>query len=316
MAEQYLRTCTLAVEGGGKTLDLSQMRIRFATRQRDTSTPHVLNAIVSNVSRQTAEMIRKEYKTVSLSAGYRSGSGLIFKGEILQVRSGRENVADSYVHILATSSERARNFATVNKTLAAGHTFRDRVDVATQAMKQYGITIGHIDQLDPRKFPRAFAAFGMAKDLLRDVCFSTGSSWHNHNGTFHLVKNSGTLPGDTVVLNSNTGMVGLPEQTLQGVIVRCLLNYRIRPAQKLQINESSIQRASLDPAYTGGLGNYNLSDAGILGVAADGIYKALLVEHSGDTRGPDWYTDITCVKADGGESPALRARGISDTEAD
>ena len=125
-----------------------------------------------------------------------------------------------------------------------------------------------------------------------------------------------------MVLNSGTGMVGLPEQTLQGVIVRCLLNYRIRPGTKLQINESSIQRAAISPAYAAGAQNTFFRDqspnealqSGILGIAADGFYKALLVEHNGDTRGPNWYTEIVCVKADGGASPALISRGISDAE--
>lgn len=215
---------------------------------------------------------------------------------------------------MATGSERPRNFAVVNKALAAGHTFRDRVDVAAKALQEYGVSVGHIDDLGSKKFPRNFICFGMAKDLLREVCEATGSSWHIHNGKLNVLKNQNTLPDGAVVLNSDTGMVGLPEQTLQGVIVRCLLNYRIRPGTKLQINESSIQRASLNPGYGAGATNELLKDGGILGVAADGFYKALLVEHNGDTRGPNWYTEIVCVKADGGASPALISRGISDAE--
>lgn len=313
-AEQYLRVCSVTAEGASQALDISDLRIRFDVRQRDTSTPHVANIFVSNPAKRTIEAFRKEYKSVTLTAGYESGAGVIFKGEILQVRNGRDNIADTYVHILATSGERARNFGTVSKSLAAGHTYRDRVDVAAQAFGKLGVTLGHIDDLGSKKFNRGFACFGMAKDLLREVCFATGSSWHIHNQKLNIVKNDQTLPGSVVVLNSNTGMVGLPEQTLQGVVVRCLLNYRMRPGQKIQINESSIQQAAFDPSVTGGVQNQLLKDQ--LGLAADGIYKALLVEHNGDSRGPNWYTEIVCVKADGGQSLALNSRGVGQGEGD
>lgn len=322
MAQQYLRVCSVSVEGGGKTIGLEhldgnndrQLRIRFDVTQKDLSTPHVGNVHIYNLKRETIEALRKEGKILTVTAGYDSGAGIIFKGEIKQVRTYRENVVDTATHIIATSAERARNMAVVNKALAAGHTFRDRVDVATKAMQQFGITIGHIDDLGSKKFARGFVAHGMAKDLLREICFATGSSWHNHNGVFNLVKNQNTLPGDTIVLNSQTGLIGMPEQTLQGIIVRSLLNYRIRPAQKIKINESSIQQAAFSPSYTGELGNTLLQ--GQLGLAADGVYKALLVDHNGDTRGPNWYTEMICVKADGGASPALIQRGITQTESD
>lgn len=322
MGEQFGRNWRASFTVGGKALDPSSLRMRFATQQRDTSTPHVLNLFITNPSRTTIEAIREEYKKVEISAGYDQDIGTIFSGEIIQVRSGRENVVDTYVHILATGSERPRNFAVVNKALAAGHTFRDRVDVAAKALQEYGVSVGHIDDLGNKKFPRNFICFGMAKDLLREVCEATGASWHIHNGKLNVLKNQNTLPDGAVVLNSDTGMVGLPEQTLQGVIVRCLLNYRIRPGTKLQINESSIQRAAISPAYAAGAQNTFFRDqspnealqSGILGIAADGFYKALLVEHNGDTRGPNWYTEIVCVKADGGYSPALISRGISDAE--
>jgi hypothetical protein len=41
-------------------------------------------------------------------------------------------------------------------------------------------------------------------------------------------------------------------------------------------------------------------------------YKVLIVNHVGDTRGGPWYSDLTCIRADGqGPMPlGLAARGI------
>ncbi len=310
MSEQYLRACRVTFAGSGKKLDASELRIRFDTHQDTSSSPWMVNLYIYNLKKETIQSIREEYKEVTLEAGYESDSGPIFKGQILQVRTFRENLVDVATHVIARSSEKARNFAIVNKSLAAGHTHNDRVQAALQSMKEYGVKAGQIDQLSSRKFQRALSFLGNAKDLLRETCFATGAQWWIQDDRLNVVKNGNTLRGSTYVLNSTTGLVGLAEQTLDGVVARCLLNRKLYPGVKVQINESSIQRAALSPAYLAEANNQNLANGGILGIAADGIYRCELVEHNGDTRGPNWYTEIICVKNDGGYSPSLLAQGI------
>jgi hypothetical protein len=310
MTDQYLRACKVTFEGGGKALDASQLRIRFDTHQDTTSTPWMVNLYVYNLKKETIQSIRKEYSKVTVEAGYEDSSGIIFSGEILQVRTLRENITDVATHIIARSSEKARNFAVVNKSLAAGHTHNDRVQIALDAMKEHGVTAGQIDTLSTRKFSRGFSVSDMARDLLRETCFATGAQWFIQGEKLHVLKNTNTLKGEAFVLNSKTGMIGLPEQTLDGVVVRSLLNHKIIPGTKIQINEASIQRAAFTTTRTAEGQNELLKDGGILGIAADGLYRCELVEHSGDTRGPQWYTDIICVKNDGGFSLSLAAQGI------
>lgn len=272
-------------------------KMRFDTHQGLSSTPHHVNIYIYNLSAQTIAKMQKERGTVELYAGYRGASGLIFKGQAIQVRSGRENLVDSYVHVLATSQEDARNYATVNEALAKGHTFNDRLKVAVKAMREFGVQPGTIDDLGAKKFPRNFVAWGMAHDLLREICEATNSTWHIHGDKLHVLKSETTLPGGVIEMNSETGMVGLPEQTLGGVIVRCLLNPRIYPGSKIRINESSIQRAALNPSTSGANENEMLT-TGILSLAADGVYKAWKVDHLGDTRADPWWTEIICTKQD------------------
>lgn len=312
MTRQFLRTCVATVNGvevrGGGNTDL---RVRFDVHQRVTGTPHHINLYLTNLSAATIAKMRKEGGSVRLTAGYEDGSGLIFEGtEILQVRTFRENVTDTVVHVLATSGGSARNYAVVNKSLASGHNYNDRVKAALEAFKPLGITPGQIDELSSKKFPRGFAYSGMAKDLLREVCEAAQATWHIQGSKLHILKTDKTLSGNTAVINADTGMVGLPEQTLQGVVVRCLLNPTIYPGSRIQLNNSSVQQATLSADYGSRGNNELLKDGGLLGLAPDGIYKALKVEHSGDTRGGPWYTDIICV-ALGSDSIALRRIGIS-----
>lgn len=94
------------------------------------------------------------------------------------------------------------------------------------------------------------------------------------------------------MLNSNTGMIGMPVQTLGGIQVRMLLNARVRPGTRIQIDQRSILQGQLDPANTNSAAATNVSYPML---AADGFYKCVTVDHIGDTRGQPWYTDVSCI---------------------
>lgn len=308
MTLQYLRQWRVKVNGVEVSDDDTGtgFRVRFDTHQGLSGTPHHANIYIYNLSAQTIARMQKEKGRVELYAGYRDGgAGMIFGGQAIQVRSGRENVVDSYVHILATSSEDARNYAVVNQAIAKGHTLNDRLDVAVKSMREFGVQPGTIERLGDRKFPRNFVFSGMTHDLLREVCEAAGATWHLQDNKLHVLKSESTLPGGIVVMNSDTGMVGLPEQTLGGIIVRCLLNPRIYPGTKLKIDQASIQLAALSPSTRSSNEN-DMLENGLLSLAADGIYKVWQVGHVGDTRGDPWWNEMVCTKQD----IPLAARGL------
>lgn len=293
MTRQWLRKIQLSVEGGGKAIDLSQMRVRFVVQQElQRQRPAVAQITISNLSDQTANAINKEGKVISLEAGYEEGFGLIHKGEIYQKRGpARETPVDKYLTLNSKSGDTAYSFSTVNKTLAAGHTFRDQVDVALEALKPFGISAGFIADLGKQTMPRGRALFGMTRDLLRTIAQSTNSSWTIRDQKLEIVKNDKAMDGQAFVLNSTTGMIGMPVQTTGGIQVRMLLNPRVRPGTRLKIDQASIQQATMAvPDTVGVTQNFLLPS-----IASDGFYKVLYVEHSGDTHGVPWYTDCACV---------------------
>ncbi len=176
MTSQYLRYCKLTVEGAGQAIDLSELRVRFQIDQQTLQTPNVADITITNLSDQTVQRITKEGTRVTLDAGYQDGHGIIFSGQIIQKRKGRDNPVDTYLNIIAQDGDRAYNQATVNKTLAPGHTYKDQVMAAYEAMKPYGVTLGHIADLGSKVMPASRVLFGMARDVLRVVSTSVGAS--------------------------------------------------------------------------------------------------------------------------------------------
>lgn len=290
MTKQWFRECNLIVGDGGEAMNVSALRCRFTVVQATTATPGHADIWINNLADTTANKIRKEYDRVVLQAGYPGNLATIFEGEIVQKRKGRENPTDTYLNILAKEGQKAYSYAVISKTLAAGHTFRDQVDACLETLKPFGIAAGFIADLGQTKMPRGRAMFGMVREQLRWICASTDTHWRITGNKLEIVKNGETRPGDAVVLNSRTGLIGMPTQTMGGIEVRCLLNPQIKPGSLVKIDQASIQTQQISLNYGAQAQNEMIPP-----IDADGLYKVIRLIHHGDTRGTDWYTDITCL---------------------
>ncbi len=291
--QQYLRTCKLIVSGSNsKGLDLSALRIKFVVKRSDTMTPNVADIRVYNLEEQTALRIRKEFTQVILEAGYEGNSGVIFKGNIKQVILGRESATDTFIDIIAGDGDRAYNFAIVNSTLAKGSTQMDQINAAVSSMSAKGVTAGHLGETPNEKLPRGKVMYGNARNYLRDAAQTSQSSWSIQDEKVTFVKKKAYLPGERVVLTSKTGMIGTPEQTNEGVNVKCLLNPNLKIASRVEIDNKSIQQFKINLSVPNSAANIPAP------LTADGVYYVLVVEHEGDTRGIAWYSKLICLNID------------------
>jgi hypothetical protein len=296
MTAQYLRKVSLVVGNAeGKGLDLSGLQFRFAVRRGDLQTPNSVDIRVYNVSKETARQIMTgngqeggtpEFSQLRLLAGYQDSDqyGLIFQGQIMQVRRGRESQADTFIDIRAADGDEAYNFA-------AGSTPQDHIDTLAAAM---AIPKGYTPELPATGLPRGKVFYGLARDSMRDVAKTNDVNWSIQDGQIQLAPIASFVPGTIPVLTSATGMVGWPEQTANGIHIRCLLNPNIKISSVVKIDNASV----LD---------YQLPIDVLTGQIAreitprkdwDGFYVVYVAEHYGDTRGNEWYTDLICLGAD------------------
>lgn len=288
MTQQYLRKVSLVVSDGSVNLDLSQLRIVFDIRQWDIQTPANAVIRVYNLSKDTANKIQQEFTGVTLQAGYQNGPfALIFSGTIIQVRRGRESPVDTYTDIVAANWDVANNFTVVNKTLH-GATPKTQLDALFSAM---GVKAGYMSPLPSKTLPRGKVLFGMARDRVRDVNNDTATRFSYTPSGVQVIGITDVLPGEAIVLNAQTGMIGLPEQTEDGIQITSLLNPNYRVGGQVQLNNSSIQKAVIDPSVRGSINTAFLAQM----LDADGNYRVLVIGHKGDTRGNPWYSMLTCV---------------------
>lgn len=296
-AQQWIRKVSLIVgQDSGRALDLSDLRIVFAVKRGDTQTPNSLRARIYNVAPETVALVQKEFKRVVLQAGYEGNYGIIFDGTIIQARYGRASAVDTYLDITAGDGDSAYNFAIVSTTLAAGATQEDCLRAIAQSMEPYGVTLGYIPELPTFRLPRGKTMCGMARNYMRDFARTTQTTWSIQDGKIQVVPETSYLPGEVVVINSQTGMVGMPEQMQNGIRVKMLLNPNVKISRDIELNNSSIQQFEYSIAVDqqADAERQKLQNA----LDADGHYVVIWIEHFGDTRGNDWYSEATCLAID------------------
>lgn len=299
MGQQYLRQVNLIVGNSDTTIDLSQMHIQFQVFAPDTNQPPSAVIKVYNLKDDTANKIQKEFDKISLQAGY-DEPGVIFSGKITQVTKGAEDAKDRFVLISAADLDDFYNWGIVNKTLAKGASPQDQVNaIVSSAAGSTGAKVGTIPNSlgTGGTLPRGKVLFGMAREHMSVVAKSNNMSWYIADGKINYVQNTGYLPGEAVVLNSSSGLLGVPEATNNGVECKCLINPKIKVGGRVQIDSSDLTTTSITTRTAQNAGSFPAN------TSANGMYRVLVIEHAGDNRGNQFETSLTCLAVDS-SSPA------------
>jgi hypothetical protein len=285
-------------------LDLSLLRIKFSIKRSGVMTPNIADIRVYNLDLDTAAIIKKEFTKVVLQAGYEGNYGVIFKGTIKQVILGRESPTDTFIDITAGDGEQAYNFAVVKASIAAGSSQADQLNAALIAMQTKGTSRGYVSALPGKRLPRGKVMYGNARDYIQGIAKTTDSAWSIQDEQINFLPNASYKPGTAVELTSKTGMIGTPQQTVMGVNCKCLLNPLIKVHGRVHINEASVQAYKIDFSVVGSQANTPVS------LRHDGFYYVFVANHSGDTRGLEWYSDLVLLTINPANNP-LNATGVS-----
>ena len=297
-AQQFLRKSVLLVSNAaGQALDLSQLRIKFSVKKSGVMTPNTGEFRVYNLSDETVALIKKEFSQVTFQAGYEANFGVIFKGTIKQTISGRENSTDTFLDIIAGDGDEAYNFAIVNVTLAAGSSTSSQLNAAIAPMGKFGVTPGFVGPLTPNQLPRGKTMYGNAKEHVRLIADTNDFNWSIQDEQVYFIKSSTYLPGEVVVLNSKTGMIGTPQQTIEGIKCKCLLNPQLKIHGRAQLDNATVAQYKIDFLQPGSAANTPVP------LTADGVYYILVAEHEGDTRDVPWYTSLVLLNIDPSSNP-------------
>lgn len=292
---QYNRKLSLIVGTDTDGLELSSLRCTFYIARGDKQVPNSADVRIYNVKDETANRITGEFTRVVIQGGYEGNFGLLFDGTIKQARRGRVDAKDSYIDIVAADGDQAYNHSVMSLSFAAGATPPDDLRAFLAAMAKHGITQGYTPELSTNGRVRGRVFYGMTRDELREWAEVQDALWSIQDGKLVLIPKTSYVPGDTPLISPSTGLIGVPEQTQNGIEMRVLLNPSLKIGQVVKL-DSAVNpfRFGLDLDSQGP--NFALERS--IKTNADGLYYVMSADHSGDTRGNEWYTDLVCLAVD------------------
>ena len=131
---------------------------------------------------------------------------------------------------------------------------------------------------------RSKVVFGCPGKYLNDMAKMGNSTFYIENNVGKFFNpNSTEGSQDAYVINKDTGMIDQPRQIDNGVEVKCLLNPSIKLGDFIKIDNKSV----IAKEYEYGSVPYLLD--------RDGIYRIIKMNAVGDSRGQDWYWNLTTI---------------------
>ena len=285
------------IDGNDVALDVSDLRVKFNIQRVGYQAINYGDIEIYNLSAQTEVYIVKYGMRVTIEAGYENGQyGKIFDGDVFQPLWEREQVTDYKLtlHCFDGDSQLNNNF--IGMTVQASHDQRtDLLAIMENARNTFGS--GQISSdISSIKMPRGRVFFGMPKTHFRQIARANNAQWSYQDRQLMMSKLTDVPQGEALVISPSSGLIGSPQQTQDGVQFRTLLNPAVSvqfPAMQVKLDMASIRQEKIL------IGQLQTR------LDQDGLYYVAAVNHIGDTRGNEWYTDITGFNTSTGKLAAM-----------
>lgn len=257
---QFGRSCTLIVGKNGSGLKITDLRMRFSIRKSSDDQPNSAKIEIYNLNNENANQLLTEWVDIQLTAGYQGAERLIYSGQI-RTATPRVDGTDRIITLDSGDGDREILRGFINKTLTKGCTADQVVNECQSAM--FGVPSAYKDSL-PSKYTRGRVLSGRAADIMTKQVKQDGAQWSIQDGQMLVLKGDNVRPNAVWLISQDTGMLGSPEPTQDGLKVKTLLN----------------------PAYMiGGV-------AKIDSLIYDGGIRIESINHNGDTHGQEWSSEL------------------------
>lgn len=257
---QFLRKSRVTFFGaGGFTVNPSgsvqpaELRVAFDVSKGISGSPNTFEIKVWNLNSNHRNSIGKELEEVQLECGYVPPEGggnlsIIAKGFIRDVQHDRDG-PDIITTVSCGDGDKAYRKATISKTYPAGTPVVDVVEGIYAELEKQGVDRGEWKFPDDiRTLKRPYSMCGGCVREMNTLGRGNGFYWSIQNGVMEVIPTDEHLPGE-VLISAETGMIGTPTITDNGVKVKCLLNPAIRPNRTVKVQSEVLEMNSEDDTY-------------------------------------------------------------------
>lgn len=239
-------------------LETTNHYVTFSIRRRSDDTQANGAIRIYNLSKTNEERISERGLPVVLFAGYerpQSDITEIFRGDV--VRFERQRIGNDRISVVHVGNEVLRqNTVVLNRTFRGPTSVRQ---IVRDLVRELGLPHGPIDDIPDITRFEDFPANGPVIDSLRTILKDANVRFYIDGGVVYFTSPGRPTRGPRLrfVISQESGMVGTPTVTDDGIRIRTLLDHRIYLGATVRV-------VSLGESV--------------------GEYKVVEIEHSGDNR--------------------------------
>ena len=240
----------------------TDLRTSFSVERTTKRDPNKAKVVLYNMDSVSRGLAQQTGSVLLVSAGYEPIPGLLFSGDITKrgIKVERRG-PDIITTIEAGDGELAHRDVRFLQSFGPG-TPNSVILAAILTTMSLGVAPG--EPLLPLAYQNGVSFFGTAADALDRLVRDVGQEWSIQDSLVQILSPRGTRLDGAVLLTSETGLLGTPVRTKDGLNLKSLLNSSIRPGSFLQVITLDVQ----------------------------GFYKASKIKHTGDTHTNTWFTAI------------------------
>jgi hypothetical protein len=284
---QWLRKVRVTFPGGftvnpSNTVETHELRVQFDVSRGISGSPNTFSIKLFNLSPDHRAALGRELDIVQIEAGYvppegGGNLGIIAKGRIRDFQHDRDG-PDIISTVSCGDGDGAYRRATISKTIPKNTPVPKVVEELYKEMEKQGISKGEWKFPDDiRTIKRPYSMCGSCTRELDVLGRGNGFYWNIQNETMEIIPGDGYLEG-AILINAQTGMIGAPTITDNGVKVKALLNPEARPNRQVIVESEVLQMN-----------------------AEGGTYRISQLDFSGDNREGDFVMDISGESLVGGK---------------
>lgn len=277
--DQYLRKVRVTFSGGGSLVinpgsdTDNQIKVAFRISKGLSSKANSASIEIYNLSEGSRRAIGREFDLVTVEAGYipptgGSNIGVIFRGNLRDVFHRREGT-ETITEMQCGDGDQALRRAVISKTFPKGTKVTEVLEELYSEMSKYRIDRGEwkgAEDLPP--FKRPLSTHCDCRLEMDRIGRSHRLYWSIQNHVLEVIPGNGFI-GSAAILTPQTGLIGTPTVTDNGVKAEALLNPQIAPGRPVQIYSDTMEMNS-----EGGL--YRAGNVDFEGDNLDGDFKVVV----------------------------------------
>lgn len=256
-------------------------RVNFSVVKTDGSEPNKATINLYNIAQDTRNFLEEKSLVVFLKAGYIGAISTIFFGDIVERFTSRSG-PDVVTKIECGDQEQILATANVQLGFQENSTNKQIIMAAADALS-LTVPPRQLANIPTVRNQKNFSYSGTARDLLEQQAELIDYNFSIQDGEIQFLPKESDDGQDAVLVTPETGLIGFPTKSQDGLQFQTLLNPEIRPKRAVKLESKQFQ------------GQFGAKAGSTASASLDGSGQTILctrATHNGDSQEGNWFTDV------------------------